>query len=240
MSIEFLLILLIIFVGSLTQGMTGFGFAMVTIPLLSMIIDIKFAVVLAVLCGTVINLGLVVQMRKEIKLGEVKNLIIGNLIGTPIGAYLLTSFDSSLLKQLLGFCILIFLIFTIFKIIKPVGLDRKWGYLFGFFAGVLGGALNTSGPPILIFMFLQGWDKVEQKAALSGFFITASAASIISYTAMDIITLEIFKEFLYVLPVVLAGIFLGHYLFGKVSTKFYNKLVLIGLSLITIFLIFKI
>ncbi|MFA8342577.1 MAG: sulfite exporter TauE/SafE family protein [Rhodothermaceae bacterium] len=240
MSLEFILILVIIFVGSLTQGMTGFGFALVSIPLLSMIIDIKLAIPLAVLCGMVINLGLLAKMKKEIKIGEVKNLIIGNLIGTPIGAYFLTSFESGLLKQLLGFCILLFLVFTIFKIIKPVGLNRKWGYLFGFFAGILGGAFNTNGPPILIYMFLQGWDKTEQKAAITGFFTIASVVTIISYVSLDIFTVQIFEYFMYGFPLLIAGIFLGHNLFGKVSTKLYNRLILTGLSLITIFLIFKI
>ena len=237
MSLEFVLIAAIIFIGSLTQGMTGFGFALVSIPFLSMIIDIKLAIPLVALCGAVINIGLLVKMKNEIKIKEVKNLVIGSLIGTPLGAYFLSSFDSGLLKQILGFLILIFLIFTVFKIIKPVGLNRNWGYVFGFIAGVLGGAFNTNGPPILIYMFLQGWNKTEQKAVLTGFFVIATIAIIISHISMGILTLNILTDFLYYLPAVLAGIYLGHYLFGKVSTEFYNKLVLTGLSLITIFLI---
>ncbi len=226
--------------GAFTQGMTGFGFALVSIPLLSMIVDIKFAISLGVLCGAVINFSLIIKMHQHVKFKEVLYLILGSVVGTPIGAYVLASTGESYLKNLLGWVVLIFVIFTVFRFIKPVGLNRKWGYLFGFFAGVLGGAFNTNGPPILIYMYLQGWDKTEQKAAITGFFVVATIMIIVSHISMGLVTSDVLIQFLYVIPVLLIGIYFGHLLFQRVSTKLYNNIVLAGLTLIGILLIFNI
>jgi len=109
-----------------------------------------------------------------------------------------------------------------------------------FFAGILGGAFNTNGPPILIYMFLQGWDKTEQKAAITGYFIVATAIIIVSHISMGMITFEVLEKFAYVFPALMAGIIIGHSLFDKVSTVLYNKIILYALSIIGILLIIKI
>jgi len=68
----------IIFVGAFTQSLTGFGFAIVTIPILSFFLDMTFIIPLGALCGAVINLYLIIKMHQHIKVKEVKNLIIGD------------------------------------------------------------------------------------------------------------------------------------------------------------------
>ncbi|MFH1198207.1 MAG: sulfite exporter TauE/SafE family protein, partial [bacterium] len=123
--------------------------------------------------------------------------------------------------------------------IKSKGLNFRWGYLFGFLSGLLGGAFNTNGPPILIYFYLQGWDKFKQKASITGFFIITSVVIVSTHAVTGITTGNVMKLFFYSLPAVVIGLFAGSRLFKKVSTEIFNKIILYGLIIIGIFMIFR-
>ena len=147
--------MIIILFASFVQGFSGFGFALVSIPLLSILIDIKEAVPLAALCGFVINIFLVIELKNHIRLFELKNLLIGSVIGIPIGTYFLSEANPELIRILLGIIILLFVFLSLTRLIENNGINLRWGYLFGILSGLLGGAFNTNGPPVLIYFYLQ-------------------------------------------------------------------------------------
>ena len=106
----FIITAIILFLAAFTQGFSGFGFALVSIPLLSLFVDIKYAIPLGALSGFVVNVYLAIELRKQIKFFELKNLLIGSVVGIPIGVYILSEFDLHLLKLILGILVLVFVI----------------------------------------------------------------------------------------------------------------------------------
>jgi len=233
------LIILIIIFASFVQGLSGFGFALVSIPLLSILIDIKEAVPLAALCGFVINIFLLIELKNHIKFFELKNLLIGSVAGIPIGAYFLTAADPKLINILLGIIILLFVFLSSTKIIKQRGMKLNWGYLYGLLSGLLGGAFNTNGPPILIYFYQQGWDKFKQKASITGFFIVSSVIIVSVHALSGITTGAVMNKFFYSLPAVIIGLLTGTKIFSKISTEIFNRIILYGLIIIGIFMIFR-
>jgi uncharacterized membrane protein YfcA len=217
--------------------MTGFGFALISVPLISLIVDVKYAIPLAAICGLIVNVYLIIKLKNHIKYFELKELIIGAVIGIPIGALFVVYTDPDILKNILGVIVLLFVAITLTNKIKQTGIDKNWGYLFGLSSGILGGAFNTNGPPILIFFYLHGYDKYKQKASITGFFIVTSITVVTTHIFVGLSTQEVWIDSLKLLPIVLAGIILGHSLFKKVSTLFYNRLILLGLFIIGIFLL---
>ncbi len=230
---------LIIFVASFTQGLTGFGFALVSIPLLSLIIDIKIAIPLGAMCGLVVNVYLTFRLRKHLNFSEIKYLIFGAVVGIPIGSYFLKSANPDLLQQFLGIIVLAFVFLSSFNLIKHYQLNDKWGYIFGLFSGLLGGAFNTNGPPILIYLSLKNMDKNKHKATISGFFLVTSIIIVFDHAITGISNSNIFLMFLKLIPFILTGLLLGDMLFLKISTKVYQKMIMIGLFFIGLFLIIK-
>lgn len=229
---------LILFFAAFTQGMTGFGFAMVSLSLLTFLMSISEAVPLAALCGLIVNLYLIYKLKNHISFKETKNLIIGAVVGIPLGSYVLTIASPELLSIILGFVILLFVILSATKFIKQIGLPLQWGYLFGLFAGVLGGSLNTNGPPVLIYFYLHGFDKLKQKASITGFFIFTSLMVVATHAVTGVTSIKIFMTFVYNLPFVIAGILAGNYMFDKISTGIYNKIIIIFLFAMSLFMIF--
>ncbi len=233
-----ILIGVILLLASFAQGLTGFGFALISIPLLSLLIDVKHAVPLGALCGLVINIYLAVELNEHIKYLELKNLILGAVIGIPIGVIFLTQANTDLIKDILGVVILVFVLFSITNVFKRSGLNRRWGYLFGFLSGIFGGAFNTNGPPILVYFYLQGWDKNKQKASITGFFIITTIIIVSSHFISGLTTVGVLKDFIIYLPFILIGLIAGSRLFKKVSTEIFQKIIMVGLLAISILLIF--
>ena len=237
MDTNFLLIGLIILFASFTQGLTGFGYALISIPLIALIVDIRYAVTLGALCGLVMNIYLIVQLRGHLNFTDVKNLIIGSIVGIPAGVYFLSSLNPQMLKIFLGILIIIFVLMSLTQFIKPRGINKKFGYLFGLASGILGGAFNTNGPPVLIYFYLHGWNKFKQKASITAFFMVSSIIIVTSHAVSGLTTSAVLFDFLKLSPFLLAGLITGAGLFPKVSTEIYNKIILFGLLAISIFLI---
>jgi uncharacterized protein len=235
----FIITAIILFLAAFTQGFSGFGFALVSIPLLSLFVDIKYAIPLGALSGFVVNVYLAFELRKHIKFFELKNLLIGSVVGIPVGVYILSEFDPYQLKLILGIIVLSFVALTLGNFIKTKDIDRRWGYLFGLLSGTFGGAFNTNGPPVLIYFYLHGWDKLKFKSMITGFFLITSILIVTSHAVIGLTTKIIFYDFLLLLPAVLLGIILGTNLFKKVSSELFKKIVLAALIVISFMLIFN-
>lgn len=236
---EIILIGLIIFLASFNQGLTGFGFALTSLPLLSLIIDIKEAIPIAAICGLVVNIYLTIKLKSHINFKDIRLLILGSITGIPLGVYFLSYADQDLILKILAVIILIFVLLNTTQFIKPFNIDNKWGILFGFFSGLLGGAFNTNGPPILIYFYLKDWDKFKQKASITGFFIVASVLIVSSHALSGVTTKDVLLKSLYAQPFLLGGLILGSAIFPKVTSKLYRQLILIFLTTMSLILILR-
>jgi len=238
MDIIFLMIGLIILFASFTQGFSGFGFQLVALSLLSMMIDLKHAIPLCALFGLVINIYLIIHYKEHLDFRELKSLLIGAVVGIPAGVYFLSEADSGMIKTILGIVLIVFVLLNLTNIFQASGINKSWGYLFGLLSGLFGGALNTNGPPVLIYFYLQNWDKLKLKASLTGFFLISTILIIAGHAVSGVTTSGVLIDFLKFLPFVLLGQFMGVKLFGRVSSVLYNKFILIFLLLVSLFMIF--
>ena len=236
MPAEYFFICLILFISSFMQGFAGLGFALVSVPLLSIFMDVKTAISLSALSGFLINIFLFIQFKEHVRVFELKSLIIGSIVGIPFGVLFLSHANASMIKTTLGIIIIGFAVLSLFQFIKQHGLHDRWGYLFGLISGLLGGAFNTNGPPVVIYFCMKGWDKNKQKGSISAFFLVSSIIIVTAHIITGISTKSLLFDYLTYIPFVLIGLLLGNYFFGKVSTEFFNKfllyiLLIIGLSM---------
>ena len=104
---------LIIFVAFFIRSLTGFGSALVSIPLLALLFDLKFAVPLEALFEVGISILLMRKVYKAISKTTLVPLIIGTIIGSLLGAYILYSFANVFLKRMLGVAIILFALSSI-------------------------------------------------------------------------------------------------------------------------------
>ena len=128
---------LIIFVAFFIRSLTGFGSALVSIPLLALLFDLKFAVPLEALFEVGISILLMSKVYRAISKTTLVPLIMGTILGSLLGTYILYSYANVFLKRILGVVIILFALSLLLEktsnAIKSVSIG--WGLL----AGALGG-----------------------------------------------------------------------------------------------------
>ncbi len=148
------------------------------------------------------------------------------------------SFESKL-NFILG---VIVIAFSWFQLSKPNITQLKtnaYAIPAGFIAGVLGGAYNTNGPPIVMYGVIKKWDPKEFKASLQAFFIFSNIYIIGSHFYYGNFTPIVIQYSVYTLAPAIASILLGNYLSKKIPAEKFNSMVYVLFMCLGLFLCYK-
>ena len=223
MTVYFYLFFLFLVAG-FTQGVTGFGFGLLAIPLLSLFIDLKTAVPLCSLLGILVTAFLSLRLRKHIDRRKILPLLFGCIPGVAVGTLVLKKAPTELLSVLMGVMLVAYALYRLTSKQQPRSIDEKWAYAAGFFTGAISSAFSAGGPPTIIYATLRGWNKNEIKATLSGFFLTGGVTVITAHALTGLTTSLVLHYFLLSAPVVIGGVFIGSLLYDMIDTSVYLKL----------------
>ncbi|MFC1664698.1 sulfite exporter TauE/SafE family protein [Pseudomonadota bacterium] len=212
---------LIIFVAFFVRAFTGFGAALISVPLLALFYDLKFVVPLELIFETAIGVLLIAKVYKEINFKHLWNLLVGLLLGSILGAHLLANTPNRGLQIGLGFTVLILSLYMVRFAKRPIvwKISANWGILFGLLAGTLGGAFNMSGPITVLYLSHQAIDKTQFRATLIGLFFITEIWKTVLFTYNGLFVPEMLEMTLKLAPAFLAGTILGHLSHIKVSDK---------------------
>ncbi len=185
-------------------------------PLLVLLIGVKAASPVVALSGLVISSLMLIQEWRALQWKETIILLAASLPGLPLGLVLLTSVPESLVKIILGLILIGFGFYNLTGIQLPRLPSRWLAVPFGLIAGILGGAYNTNGPPIVIYGVFRGWNKDQFRASLQGFFLISNLLIIAGHGLSGLWTREIINLFLASIPLVAGAVFLGK----KIAVRF--------------------
>ncbi|MFZ5766310.1 MAG: sulfite exporter TauE/SafE family protein [Thermodesulfobacteriota bacterium] len=217
---------LIFLAAGFTQGVSGFGSALVAMPLLTLFLDIKIAVPLCMLNGLIITSYLSLQLRRHADWQKITPLLIGGLPGIVLGASFLKEADGNLIKLLLGLMITSYALANLLLTPAPRPIRPVWAYVAGFFTGVIGSAFSAGGPPVIIYTTLTGWSKDDIKATLSVFFFTTGVAAVVAHAVSGLTTLTVLRYHALSAAFVLLGVWAGSLCYGRIKRESYLRIVL--------------
>ncbi len=220
---EYFLPCLIIAFAGFTQGFSGFGFVLVALPWLTLLLPIKTVVPLLNLMFCCINLVLMVQLRRHLQWSKVIPLLLASLFGIPLGVYFLKTVAPWKLELLLGAVLISFPFYYRYTNLNILRLHPGWAYLAGFCSGCLGGSLGTYGPPIIVYAALQPWDKDEIKATLVGFFFIASLVTCGFQAYGRLLTAQVVTMVFWSFPFLALGVFCGSFCYAKTASENYRR-----------------
>jgi len=224
--------ILTFFVSALLQGISGFGFSILAIPLITMVISPKVTVPILLLYSMVINIFVLYSSRRHIDFSRIWLLLIFGVIGVPLGTKLLLIVNEEYLKQFIGLLILGFGI-SLFKGVRRNIKNEKLGMIpVGFSSGILGGSISISGPPLIIFLSNQNVDKQTFRASLALYFFLLNIFTLPVYIYNDLITTEVLNYSLKFSPGLFAGVILGNLFSHKIKEEHFRKFTLILLIIL--------
>ncbi len=161
------LIILMVCLAGFTQGLTGFGFGLVAMPLLLLSMDIKEASALTVLLNLIVCGMTFLSTRSHYSFRQGAALVVGACLGVPVGVYALVRLNEAFLLRSLGLVMLFFSANELILVrLKPIRLSERLGLPVGLLSGSLTGAFGMGGPPVVAFTYSQPWTKEQIVAVL--------------------------------------------------------------------------
>lgn len=236
-AVQIGLILLILFGATLTSSTFGFGGALFAMPLLTLVTGLETATPLFALVGITNALLVTGSSWRTAKLALVWRLIVATLVGIPVGVELVRSLPSQITTLTLGLFLISFGLYRLLQFPLPVIKRLYWAYPFGFLAGILGGAYNTNGPPVVVYAALNRWDPASFRASLQAYFLAAGLSIVVSHALSGLWTPQIFLIYGLSLPGVGLAVWLGGWFNRTMPVQRFEHLLfllLIGLGLLLV------
>jgi uncharacterized membrane protein YfcA len=215
----------VIFFASFVLGLAGFGIALVAMAFLPYVMSPVAAIVVLTIYALVFSLVALVPLRREVTPRALGNLVLGSVAGTPLGVWLLATLPISGLNRLIGL-MLVTAVALQLRGAMPARLPgRAWALGAGFLSGLLGGAVGTPGPPVVMYATTQDWSPRTQKGNVMAFFVVNETVILVGFWWAGLLTHEVLTlAGAYALPA-LAGVLTGMAAFTRLDATRFRRLV---------------
>jgi uncharacterized membrane protein YfcA len=237
MPLEFALTVLILFGATLTASTFGFGGALFSMPLLTLVLGLEVATPLYGLVGWTTALIVMGTSWREASLQLVWRLILATLVGIPLGVLLVRTMPSEILVKGLGAFLMAFGLYRLLALPMPTLKRPNWAYGFGLVAGVLGGAYNTGGPPLVVYATMNRWPPVTFRATLQSCFLVTGLGVLISHGLGGLWTAQVWQLFALSMPIVVPTVWLGAWLNRHMPVQQFERILFVILIILGIMLL---
>lgn len=145
---ELIVVAVAIFVAAFVQVLSGFGFALLSMPIMTLALPVKEAVVVSTLLGMISTTWQARVLRADTDRPLAKRLTLAAFVGMPLGLFILNVVSDTALRLTLGIAVIVATILLIARI-NLSAASNHFDYGVGFVSGVLNTSLSTNGPPLV-------------------------------------------------------------------------------------------
>ncbi|SLN56222.1 sulfite exporter TauE/SafE family protein [Oceanibacterium hippocampi] len=198
-----------VFMAGLIRGFSGFGAAMVFMPIASALYSPPAAVAMLAVTDTVITLPITLAAMRRCRWPEIMPLTIGAAIMTPIGVKALLYVDPGVMRIVISAMILA----------AVAAMATGWRYAgtptrtvtvgVGALSGFAGGMAGLMGPPVILFWLGGQHDMLKVRDNILAFFGIATIVTMTTYFLNDMLTPERLTISAVLMPLYAVAIFLG-------------------------------
>lgn len=218
---------LIIFFASVIRGFTGFGLALVAVPLIQFFLPVTDTAVFIAVINLIFSL-LYYQKSKDVVKGQPLGIMaLTTGAGVAAGTAMLKYVSPSVVQLVWG----VLIIFIVFSLIKGVSFgirsERAALSLSGIFGGILAGSTGIIGPPVAIILSSVNTPKEKFNAIISVFILFAVVYALIFYLLAGLIRTEVVMLALCSLPALLLGLRTGDKIMSRIGQKTFSTVIYI-------------
>jgi len=219
-------------------GISGFGSALVSIPLLAHFLPLQTVVPLVVTVDFLATVSNGVRFRGHIEVTELKLLIPAVIAGILSGVMLLAALPKHAALLLLGGFVTGYGIYRLLSRPSSKPISRWWGIPTGLVGGLIGGLFGVGGPIYATYMSARIHDPAKMRATLSAVFSFSTGLRLTVYLISGLmLQFEVWWAFLLLIPAMPVGLAIGHRLHTKLTREQIGRfisvlLVTSGLSLL--------
>lgn len=205
---ELFWIMATVLIASAAQAVSGFGFALLAVPLMSVVISPQDAVIVATILGAV---SAVLQSVRDAHFTEAtmaRRLILSAFVGMPFGLLMFTIASEQVLRLALGIVVVVATV-LIARNFRLRG-GRRSDYVMGFVSGALSTSLSTNGPPLVFLLQSRGLEPQAFRSTINTVFAFSGVASTLVFLVSGNISWDDVVASVLSLPVMFLAIVIGY------------------------------
>jgi uncharacterized membrane protein YfcA len=220
MATEAGLLAAIAFLGALIFGITGFGAALVTIPLATHLVPLKFALALFALVDLCCALSVGLENPKNAVRSEWARLVPMILVGTALGVTLLVNLPRAAGMFLLGAFVVSYALYSLARRSPARVIHAGWAWLAGLCGGVTSTLFGAGGPPYAIYLSQRGLSKDEFRATMAFAVMTSISLRIVAFLITGLLLdPAVWLTAAAAVPAALVGLFVAKRLYRRISRE---------------------
>jgi len=212
------------FASGLGRGFSGFGSALIFMPLASAMIGAKAASPLMLIIEMIAAIGLVPSAARIANRREVAIMMVGSLIGIPLGALFLLHADPLTVRWLIVGLIVPLLALMMAGWRYPYPPTAPLTAVVGAVAGFFGGVAQVSGPPVVMYWMRDAATPAMIRASVILYFAVSDLIILASYLFGGLFTLQIVGLAVITGPVFGVGLWIGAHMFGIASETSFRRI----------------
>jgi uncharacterized membrane protein YfcA len=223
-----------VFIAGTIRGYSGFGFAMVAVTSISLVLPPAHVVPLVLILEVLASIRLVPQVWRNIDWYSLRWLLAGSLFATPFGAYLLANIPALPMRVSISLLVLVAAILLLHGWAWKRMPGRPLIFATGVACGILNGAAAIGGPPVILLYLSSPAGVTVSRASIIAYFLGIDAMCLAMASIQGLTTYKTLLMTVVCLLPLLFGIAVGSRMFNKVDKKSFRHHVLILLIILSI------
>lgn len=226
---QYIIVACIVLFAALVQSLSGFGFALMSVPLMVLVIDLRIAVVVSALVGTLSTSWQAWQLRDQRDRILTRRFIVSSCIGAPFGLAAFVWIPQDVLKVILGIAVL-FGVAVLSRGLDMRTTHHSFDWMMGLLSGVLLMATSTNGPPLVFTLHARRIKPETFRATLNSIFAITGMISSVLFVASGKVSTEVVKVSAITIPIMGLGVYIGMLLRRFIAPERFRVLVLVLLA----------
>jgi len=219
-----LLVLLAVGFAAVAQSFSGFGFGLLVVPLLVLLLGPREAVVTSNVLATALGAAMLLQLRHQVWWGTAFRLFFFAALGMPGGYLVLIWIDRDALQLLIA-CTVLAATWLLARGRWVVGQSVVGDAVAGLLSGVLRTSTSMSGPPVVLYLQGRGLLPLSFRATITAYFFLSGLLAVPLFVAGGQFDARTVTATLVGLPGLAVGWRAGGWLYGRVEEEAFRIVV---------------
>lgn len=225
-AVELVVVALSVFTAALTQVLSGFGFALMAVPLMTLAVPVKEAVVISTLLGVGVSSWQAWHLRAAAQRPVARRMVLAAYAGMPLGLWIYLTVDDHVLRLILGVAVLLAVVLLARGLdLSHVGRGLDLGA--GFISGVLNTSLSTNGPPLVFGLSARRLTPDAFRATINTVFAASNVLGVTLFVIAGRVTGAGLLAAAIALPALVGGQLVGYPLRRHVDGERFKVLVIV-------------
>lgn len=213
-------------------GISAFGAALFTVPILSYFLPLDFVLPMCALIDVSAALALGVRFSREAEWEELKWMVPLSAAGAVAGVTLLVNLPRQATIAGIGAFLVAYSLYALLRGEAVRRVSRIWAPAAGFIGGAFGTLFGVGAPPYAIYLSHRLPDKLAFRATLSNMVIFSVSIRALVFAASGLILADRIAGFVVLVPFALGGMWFGNRIHGRISRQGLLRVVSVLLLLI--------